>query len=241
MAEESRRPERAGGQSGGSDRRGGQRKGRKGRDRKEPMRAKAPKWMPRTKVGKMVNDGIITSIDEIYTNVLPIKEVEIIDKLMPNLKEEVCDVKLVQKQTHSGESSNFKVTVVVGTDGYIGLGEAKSKEIGPAIRKAMNLAKLGLIPIKRGCGSWQCGCNEPHTVPFKVRGKAGSVKVELIPAPKGVGLAAADTSKTVLALAGIKDIWSRASGKTRSTANMTKATFDALRRTMKFSSMEISK
>nr|MDO8114412.1 30S ribosomal protein S5 [Candidatus Sigynarchaeota archaeon] len=205
------------------------------------MRAKPPQWIPRTKLGKKVKEGEITNIDEIFSMVLPIKEVEIVDKLLPNIKEEVCDVKLVQKQTDAGEQSNFKVTVVVGADGYIGLGEAKAKEIGPAIRKAMNLAKIGLIPVRRGCGSWECGCGEPHTLPFKVTGKAGSIKLQLIPAPKGVGLAVADTSKVVLALAGIKDVWSHASGKTRSTANMTKATWDALRRTMKISSMETMK
>nr|MDO8083736.1 30S ribosomal protein S5 [Candidatus Sigynarchaeum springense] len=242
MAEESRRPERSGG--GRGDRRGGGggsgRKGRKGRDR-EPMKAKAPKWDPRTKLGKMVNEGRITSIDEVFTNVMPIKEVEIVDKLVPGIKEEVCDVKLVQKQTDAGELSNFKVTVVVGADGYIGLGEAKAKEIGPAIHKAINLAKLGLIPVKRGCGSWECGCGDPHTIPFRVLGKAGSVEIELIPAPKGIGLAVGDTAKVVLRLAGIKDVWSRTSGKTRSTSNMTKAAFEALKRTMKVSSPDIPK
>jgi small subunit ribosomal protein S5 len=241
MTEESRRPGPGGpGSNRGGDRRGGGRKGRKGRDR-EPMKAKAPRWDPRTKLGKMVNEGRITSIDEVFSNVMPIKEVEIVDKLVPGIKEEVCDVKLVQKQTDAGELSNFRVTVVVGIDGYIGLGEAKAKEIGPAIHKAINLAKLGLIPVKRGCGSWECGCGDPHTVPFKVIGKAGSVEIELIPAPKGIGLAAADNAKTVLALAGIKDVWSRTSGKTRSTSNTVKATFLALRKTMKVSSPDIPK
>lgn len=252
MAEQSRRPGGPGGSGGsggpggpggyrGGDRRGsGGRKGKGRRDR-EPMKAKAPHWEPRTKLGRMVNEGRITSIDEVFSNVMPIKEVEIVDKLVPGIKEEVCDVKLVQKQTDAGECSNFKVTVVVGIAGYIGLGEAKAKEIGPAIHKAINLAKLGLIPIKRGCGSWECGCGDPHTIPFKVLGKAGSVEIELIPAPKGIGLAAADNAKTVLALAGIKDVWSRTSGKTRSTSNMVKATYMALRKTMKVSSPEIPK
>lgn len=186
----------------------------------------------------MLLEGAITSIDEIFMNVLPIKEVEIVDRLLPNLKEEVCDVKLVQKQTDAGEQSRFKVTVVVGTDGYIGFGEAKSKEIGPAIRKAISLAKLEIIPVRRGCGSWECGCGEYHTVPFKVQGKVGSVEIELIPAPKGVGLAVADTAKTVLSLAGIKDVWSKTKGRTRTTANMVKATYEALRKTMKVSSMD---
>jgi small subunit ribosomal protein S5 len=217
-----------------------QRQKRQKRSR-EPLK-KAPKWTPKTRVGKLVNDDTITSIDEIFSNVLPIKEVEITEKLLPNLKEEVCDVKLVQKQTDAGESSNFKVTVCVGSeDGYIGVGEAKAKEIGPAIRKAINLAKMDIIPVLRGCGSWECGCGQPHSLPFKVVGKMGSVRIELFPAPKGVGLAVADTAKTVLKLAGIKDVWSRTDGRTRSTSNMTKATFDALRKTMKVSGHEAVK
>jgi small subunit ribosomal protein S5 len=245
MAEGIKRPDRGGDRRGGSGSSsgGGNRKGRKGkRDNKDrDFGTKAPKWNPRTKLGKMVNEGRITSIDEVFSNVMPIKEVEIVEKLLPTLREEVCDVKLVQKQTDAGELSNFRVTVVVGSDGYIGLGVAKAKEIGPAIRKAINLAKLGIIPVKRGCGSWECGCGDPHTVPFKSEGKAGSVTIELIPAPKGIGLACADTAKTVLSLAGIKDVWSRTSGKTRSTANTTKATYNALRRTMKVSSPDIPK
>ncbi|MBD3185681.1 30S ribosomal protein S5, partial [Candidatus Bathyarchaeota archaeon] len=110
--------------------------------------------------------------------------------------------------------------------------------IGPAIRKAISLAKLEIIPVRRGCGSWECGCGEHHTVPFKVQGKVGSVEIELIPAPKGVGLAVADTAKTVLSLAGIKDVWSKTKGRTRTTANMVKATYEALRKTMKVSSMD---
>ena len=212
---------------------------RKRQRRGRTPRRRAPRWVPRTRVGKLVADDVITSIEEVFSNVLPIKEVEIVEKLLPNLREEVCDVKLVQKQTDAGENSRFKVTVVVGSDdGYIGVGETKAKEIGPAIRKAINLAKLTITPVKRGCGSWECGCGEPHSLPFKVTGKCGSVRVELIPAPKGVGLAVADTAKVVLSLASIKDVWSKTKGRTRTTANLTKATFNALKKTLKTSSLE---
>ncbi|MHA1369521.1 MAG: 30S ribosomal protein S5 [Promethearchaeota archaeon] len=213
------------------------RSGRRGRSKRQLIQRRTLKWVPRTRVGKLVESEVITDIDDIFHRVLPIKEVEIVDRLLPNLKEEVCDVKLVQKQTDAGEQSKFKVTVVVGTDGYIGVGEAKAKEVGPAIRKAINLAKLHIIPIRRGCGSWECGCGEEHSLPFKVRGKVGSVSIELIPAPKGVGLAVADTAKTVLSIAGIRDVWSRTKGRTRTTANLIKATIEALRQTMKISSM----
>jgi small subunit ribosomal protein S5 len=100
-----------------------------------------------------------------------------------------------------------------------------------AIRKAIRVAKLNIIEIRRGCGSWECGCGRPHSVPFQVTGKSGSVRITLMPAPRGLGLAAGDVAKKVLKLAGVSDVWSRTSGQTRTTVNMAKATFDALRRT----------
>lgn len=191
-------------------------------------------WNPRTRVGKMVKEGYITSIEEVFQSCLTIKEPEVIDLLLPNLQEEVLAINLVQKQTDAGEKSRFRATVAIGNkDGYIGIGEGKSVEIGPAIRSAIVHAKLAVIPIRRGCGSWECTCHEPHSLPFKVTGKAGSVRITLRPAPRGTGLVTAKTPRIVLNLAGVKDIWSSTKGHTRSTVNFAKATYDALRNTYK--------
>ena len=70
-----------------------------------------------------------------------------------------------------------------------------------------------------------------HTVPFKVTGKSGSVRLTLIPAPQGTGLVVANELKKVLKLAGIKDVYSKTSGKVRTTFNTIKACFDALEKT----------
>ncbi|MHA1583067.1 MAG: 30S ribosomal protein S5 [Candidatus Baldrarchaeia archaeon] len=192
-------------------------------------------WKPRTRIGRLVKEGQITSIDEIFHVALPIKEPEIVDFLLPNLEEEVVDINLVQRQTDAGELSRFRATVVVGNrDGYVGIGEGKAQEIGQAIRKAIVDAKLNIIPVRRGCGSWECRCHYPHSVPFKVEGKSGSVRVILIPAPRGTGLVAGDVAKVVLRLAGIQDVWSRTFGETRTAPNFAKAVYDALRRTYKF-------
>ena len=191
-------------------------------------------WTPRTRVGKMVKEGYITSIEEVFQSCLTIKEPEVIDLLLPNLQEEVLAINLVQKQTDAGEKSRFRATVAIGNkDGYIGIGEGKSVEIGPAIRSAIVHAKLAVIPISRGCGSWECTCHEPHSLPFKVAGKAGSVRITLLPAPRGTGLVTAKTPRIVLDLAGVKDVWSSTKGHTRSTVNFAKATYDALRNTYK--------
>ena len=190
-------------------------------------------WVPKTKLGELVKEGLIT-IDKVFENNLPVKEKEIIDILLPQLEESVVHIKMVQQMSASGQRSKFKAVVLVGSEGYIGVGAAKSREVGPAIRKAIDKAKLSVIPVLRGCGSKECGCGHTHSIPFKVEGKCGSVKIRLIPAPAGVGLASADKVKQVLKLAGVEDIWSKTFGDTRTSENLVKATFDALKNAHKY-------
>ena len=190
-------------------------------------------WNPRTKLGELVQQGLIT-LDKIFQNNLVVKETEIIDILLPQIRDEVIKIAMVQQMTASGQKSRFKAVVIVGADGFLGVGSAKSKEVGPAIRKAIDKAKLAIIPIKRGCGSKECGCGGNHSVPFKIEGKCGSVKIRLIPSPAGVGLACADKVKQVLKLAGIEDIWSKTFGDTRTSENLVKATFEALKNAHKY-------
>ena len=129
-------------------------------------------WEPKTKMGQLVKDGTITDIDEIFEKGLPIMELEIVDALIPDLEEEVMDVNLVQRMHKSGRKVNFRVIVAVGNkDGYVGLGQGKAKEVGPAIRKAVDNAKYNIIKVRRGCGDWGCVCGREHTVPYKVRVK----------------------------------------------------------------------
>ena len=92
-------------------------------------------WEPKTELGRKVKDGEITDIDQILDKGLPIMELEIVDALLPDLEEEVMDVNLVQRMHKSGRKVNFRVIVAVGNrNGYVGLGQGKSQEVGPAIR-----------------------------------------------------------------------------------------------------------
>ena len=185
---------------------------------------------PKTQLGHMVKEGKITDIDEIFEKGLPIMELGIVDTLLPDLEEEVMDVNLVQRMHKSGRKVNFRVIVAVGNkNGYVGLGQGKAKEVGPAIRKAVDNAKFNIIKVRRGCGDWGCVCGREHTVPFKVEGKKGSVRVTLIPAPGGVGLAIGNVGKTILGLAGIDDVWSQTMGQTQTTINFVGAVFEALK------------
>jgi len=189
-------------------------------------------WVSRTALGKMVQEGKITSLQEVFIQGYKIQEPEIVDALLPNLQQEVLHVTIVQKQTDAGEQTRFKAVVVVGNeDSYVGIGYGKAKQVRTAIEKATVDAKLKLIPVRRGCGSWECGCGEPHSLPFKVSGRCGSVKVELVPAPRGLGLVAGETSKLVLRLAGIKDCWTRTYGATKTIPSFARATYNALKNT----------
>ena len=188
-------------------------------------------WEPKTRLGRMVKDGEIKTMSEALKTRLPLREPEIVDFLLPDLKDEIIDVNMVQRMTDSGRRVKFVITAVVGNEnGYVGLGQAKGKEVGASIRKAIENAKLNIIEIRRGCGSWECRCGKPHTIPFAVSGKSGSVEVFFKPAPQGLGLACGDVAKKILSKAGIKDIWAFARGTTRTKVNYAKAVYNALKR-----------
>jgi small subunit ribosomal protein S5 len=189
-------------------------------------------WAPITGLGKKVMAGEFASFDEILTGGYPIKEAGIIDAMLPDLVDEVLCIDMMQRMTDSGRRIKFRAVVVVGNkDGYIGFGQGRDVQVGAAIKKAIANAKLNIVKVRRGCGSWECGCGQDHSVPMEVTGKAGSVTVTLKSAPKGIGLVTGDIGKKVLALAGIRDVWVNTSGNTRTTINYAKATYNALRET----------
>lgn len=207
-------------------------------------------WKPRTSLGIKVKTGEVANIDYILDKRIKILEPEIVDALMQNLTTDLLMVgqskgkfgggqkrvfKQTQKKTQEGNKPKFATFAVVGNeDGYVGIGYGKSKETVPAREKAIRQAKLNLIKIRRGCGNWRCGCGDAHTVPFKVGGKAGSVEIILMPAPKGTGLKVEKECQKILRLAGIKDVWSRTEGQTRSKLNLLFACFEALQKLMQF-------
>jgi len=202
-------------------------------------------WKPKTEIGKKVKSGEITNIDEILDQGIRILEVEIVDILLPNLEIDLASVgqskgkfgggkrsiwKQTQKKTKEGNKPKFATLVVVGdNDGHVGIGYGKAKETVPAREKATRQAKLNIIKIQRGCGSWACDCAEPHSIPFKVHGKVGSVKIDLIPAPKGTALCVEQETKKLLYMGGIKDIYSKTFGQTKTKINLIFACFEALK------------
>ncbi|HKL23465.1 MAG TPA: 30S ribosomal protein S5 [Candidatus Nanoarchaeia archaeon] len=203
-------------------------------------------WNPKTKLGKDVKDGKIKNIDEILLENKKILEPEIVNKLI-NVKSDLISMgqakgkfgggkrrawRQTQRITREGGVLTFSAMAIVGDEnGHVGLGTGKSNETLPARDKSTRKAKLNLIKVKRGCSAFDCSCDEPHSIPFEVEGKSGSVTVKLIPAPQGTGLVVANELKKILKMAGIKDVYSQTFGKVRTTFNTVKACLNALEKT----------
>ena len=202
-------------------------------------------WSPKTQLGKDVLTKKIQDMSEIFDKNLKILEPEIIDILIPNTESDLISIgqskgkfgggkrrawKQTQKKTAEGNVPTFACMSVVGDkNGHAGLGYGKAKETLPAKQKALRNAKINMIRVKRGCGSFDCTCNEAHSIPFKVEGKVGSTRIILMPAPKGTGLVIDGECKKLLKLSGIKDIYSKSFGQTRTKINKLKACFEALK------------
>jgi small subunit ribosomal protein S5 len=203
-------------------------------------------WTTKTKLGEEVKRGKIKDIDEIIDSNKKILEPQIVDSLIP-IKMDLISIgqakgkfgggkrrawRQTQRKTKEGNVPTFSTMAVVGDgNGHVGIGVGKAMETLPARDKAIRQAKLNVIKINRSCAAFDCDCSEKHSVPFKVNGKAGSVRVELIPAPQGTGLVVANELKKILKAAGIQDVYSKTYGKIRTTFNLAKACMDALKKT----------
>ncbi|MGI6589349.1 MAG: 30S ribosomal protein S5 [Candidatus Iainarchaeum sp.] len=191
-------------------------------------------WTPRTELGRMVKAGKFTTLDDVFNSGKKIMEPEIVDSLTV-VYDHLVQVARTTRVTRAGRKYSYRADVLLGNkDGYIGIGSAKDVDRFPAINKAKRMAKLNLIRVYRGSGSWEEQATEDkHSVPFKVEGKSGSVKVVLLPAPKGTGLAVGKAIRPVMELAGIQNVWGQTKGRSTISLNFVKAAIDALEQTGK--------
>jgi small subunit ribosomal protein S5 len=203
-------------------------------------------WTPKTELGRQVKAGQITDIDQILSQGKNILEDQIVDILLPGAEKELLMIgqskgkfgggakrifKQTQKKTTEGNKPSFCCIAAIGNNnGYVGVGFGKSKDTVPAREKAIRKAKINMFKIRRGAGSWEDTTSEPHSIPFKVEGKCGSVRIVLMPAPLGKGLIIERECAKILRLAGIKNVYSKTFGMTSSKQNLIKACVSALKK-----------
>ena len=208
------------------------------------QKEKLERWVPKTELGRAVRAGKVNNIDEVLSEGRKIMEPEIVDLLIPGLRTDYLFIgqakgkfgggkrrpfRQTQKKTKEGSVLTFGVMAVVGDGhGHVGIGYGRAAETLPAKEKATRKAKLNIVKIQRGCASFDCSCDDEHSIPVAVKGKCSSVVVELMPAPQGAGLVINDELKRIMRAVGIKDIYSKTEGKVRTTFNSAKACMAAL-------------
>jgi small subunit ribosomal protein S5 len=141
------------------------------------------------------------------------------DAAESGLQEQLVVLNRVSKTVKGGRIARFAAIMVVGDgNGHVGFGLGKAAEVPDAIRKGIEDAKKNMITVSLN-GS---------TIPHDVIGEYGAGRVLLKPAAPGTGIIAGGTVRTILALAGIKNIRAKCLRSTNPT-NVVKATFEGLR------------
>ena len=206
------------------------------------------KWAPKTQLGKLVKSGKEKDFDKILLSGKKILEYQIVDSLL-KLESDLLLIgqakgkfgggkrrawRQTQKKTMEGNVITFSCMAVVGDKkGHVGIGFGEAKETLPSREKALRNAKLNIIKVELGYESPEEEKTTPHKVPFILEGKCGSIRIKLLPAPRGTGLVVGDECKKILRLAGIQDVYGVTRGQTRTTFNVAKACIDALSKTTK--------
>lgn len=133
----------------------------------------------------------------------------------------IIDIRRVARVVAGGRRFNFRVAVIAGNkNGEVGVGLGKGGDTSRAIEKAFRNAKKNAIKIKM---------TENFSIPYKVEAKYASARVFLQPTSKGRGLIAGSSVRTVLDLAGIKNIVAKILTRSKNKVNNARATIKALK------------
>ena len=136
-----------------------------------------------------------------------------------DLREQLVVLNRVSKTVKGGRIARFAAIMVVGDgNGHVGFGLGKAAEVPDAIRKGIEDAKKNMIKVSLN-GS---------TIPHDVIGEYGAGRVLLKPAAPGTGIIAGGTVRTILELAGVKNIRAKCL-RSNNPVNVVKATFEGLK------------
>ena len=142
------------------------------------------------------------------------------DRERSEFDEQVVQINRVSKKTKGGNKVGFSALAVVGDKkGKVGVGLGKAPDVASAIRKGITLAKKHMITVP---------LTESGSIPFRIDIKLGAAKVMLKPAPLGSGIIAGGAVRSVVSVAGIKNISSKVLGSDNKASNV-HATLEALR------------
>lgn len=193
------------------------------------------KIQPKSIVGILAKNNKIDNVKSIFADSRQMREHFIASKIMPNYTEEKLATKPVQKQTRSGQSTKIKVTVAIGNqNGLVGVASGRGADNPAAMQSALAKCTRKVVCVRSGYWGEENSTNKPHTVPFKVTGKCGSVRVRLLPAPPGRSIVANKNHTKILKLAGYEDVSVTSRGSTSTTENHVKALLNALEKTYSF-------
>lgn len=142
------------------------------------------------------------------------------EKKSDEFQEKTLDIRRVTRVVAGGKRMRFRVTMVVGDGkGRVGVGIAKGLDVAGAIDKAKTAARKNVftIPLKG------------RTIPHEVEAKFSAARIRLKPAVEGHGLRAGGAARSVLSLAGIRDIVAKTLGRTPNKLTNAMATMEALK------------
>ncbi len=136
----------------------------------------------------------------------------------PEFDQKLLDLARVTRVVKGGRRFSFRATMVIGNKkGRVGLGVAKGTDVSVAITKAVADAKKNMVNIAR----------TDSTISFEVREKFGAARVMIKPAKEGKGIVAGGAMRSVIELAGIRDITAKSFGSSNK-INVAKATIKSL-------------
>ncbi len=148
-----------------------------------------------------------------------------IKKKPSEFQEKVLEIKRVTRVVAGGKRMSFRATIVIGDKkGRVGLGIGKGLDVAASVEKAKRQAQKNLITVN---------LKNSRTIPHEIEEKYSAARIRLKPAKLNHGLIAGGSARTVLELAGVRDVSAKILGRTTNKLTNALATMNALRKLAK--------